>query len=159
MGHATPESRLEAAGFRLPGAPKPKGTYAPYCTARIGESQFISVSGQTCRVDGVAWAGICTRETGLDVPRDAARIAILNSLAALRDACGGNLQAVAQVTRLRGFVRSTDDFGSHTAVLDAASELLRIAFPDHRLPARSAIGVNSLPDGAWVEIELDAVVR
>jgi len=44
-------------------------------------------------------------------------------------------------------------------VLDAASDVLSIAFPQHALPARSALGVASLPDGVWVELEIDAVVE
>ncbi len=33
-----------------------------------------------------------------------------------------------------------------------------MAFPHLALPARSALGVASLPDGVWVALEVDAVV-
>ncbi|MES2186710.1 MAG: RidA family protein [Pseudomonadota bacterium] len=118
---------------------------------------LITVSGQTCRIDGVALAGTCAPGESLEPARAAARVAMRNALAAVAAACGGALPARLHVLRLRGFIRATPDFGAHTAVLDAASELLRSAWPDAPLPARTAVGVSSLPDGAFIEIELDAL--
>lgn len=119
---------------------------------------WVAVSGQTSRIDGQALAGICESDADLQPARRAATVAMLNTLAALRTACGGELARVQHVVRLRGFVRSAPGFGAHPRVLDAASDVLAIAFPQHALPARSAIGVGSLPDGVWVELEVDAVV-
>jgi enamine deaminase RidA (YjgF/YER057c/UK114 family) len=154
---ASPEELLAATGFMLPAAPGPRGHYAPFCIRPLGTQRLVCVSGQTCRVDGHAIAGICDADGEIEQARHAARIAMLNVLAALRAACGGELSRVAQVMRVRGFIRSTQDFGRHTAVLDAASELLRMAFPLQPLPARTVVGASSLPDEAWIEIELDAV--
>jgi enamine deaminase RidA (YjgF/YER057c/UK114 family) len=84
---------------------------------------------------------------------------MLNTLAALNLACEGQLGQVMHLVRLRGFIRSDESFTAHTAVLDAASEILAIAFPDLPLPARTAVGVSSLPDKAWVELELDVHIK
>ncbi|MNL05880.1 Endoribonuclease L-PSP [compost metagenome] len=103
-------------------------------------------------------AGQCQSEADVEPARRAAEVSMLNALAALRVAADGELSRVIQIVRLRGFIRAAPDFTHHPAVLDAASAVLRTAFPDQALPARSALGVTSLPDGAWTEIEIDAVV-
>lgn len=159
MSATTPEQRLRAAGHQLPVPPQPRGLYAPFYleTKRAG-GRLLTVSGQTCRVDGVAISGTCFPGMALEPACAAAKIAMLNLLAAVASACDGTLPHRLDVSRLRGFIRSTADFTAHTAVLDAASAVLSIAWPEAARPARTAVGVASLPDGAWVEIELDAVV-
>jgi enamine deaminase RidA (YjgF/YER057c/UK114 family) len=157
---ASPEARLLAAGLALPAAPQPRGHYAPICCSPpLGALRMVMVSGQTCRVDGRALAGLCDAGSDLEAPRHAARVAMLNCIAALRAACDGELSRVQQVLRVRGFVRAAGAFTEHTAVLDAASELLAIAFPEQPLPARTAVGASSLPGGAWIEIEMDALMH
>ncbi|MEM5430810.1 RidA family protein [Cupriavidus oxalaticus] len=152
MSATTPEARLAAAGLVLPNAPVPRGSYAPACLI----DGRISISGQTPRRDGIAMAGCCATEADIPAACLAAEVAMLNALAALRAAAGGELAAVRQVTRLRGFVRAHGDFTRHSLVVDSASALLALAFPNQALPARTAVGVASLPDRAWIEIELEA---
>ena len=156
--HTTPAERLATAGLVLPLAPQPRGSYAPCHVHEVAGQCWVAVSGQTSRISGQALAGICESDADLQPARHAATVAMLNTLAALRSACGGELARVQHVMRLRGFVRSATGFGAHPRVLDAASDVLAIAFPQHALPARSALGVASLPDGVWVELEIDAVV-
>ena len=159
MSASTPEQRLSMAGHRLPSAPEPRGHYAPFHLWQLQDGCIrLAVSGQTCRVEGVAVVGTCTPGASLEPARAAARIAMLNVLAAVAAACGGALPARLDTCRLRGFLRSTPDFVKHSAVLDAASELLQTAWPDAPRPARTVVGVASLPDGAFIEIELDAVL-
>lgn len=145
--HTTPEERLATAGLVLPLAPQPRGSYAPCHVHEAAGQHWVAVSGQTSRIDGQALAGICEEGRDMAPARHAATVAMLNTLAALRTACGGELARVRHVVRLRGFVRSAPGFGAHPRVLDAASHVLAIAFPHLALPARSAIGVGSLPDG------------
>lgn len=152
-----PEERLAAAGLVLPPAPQPRGSYAP-CHVHAIAGQHWWPSAARPAVSMASHWRACAWQTAIWSPRHAARVAMLNALSALRTACGGELARVQQVVRLRGFVRSAPGFGAHPRVLDAASEVLALAFPLHALPARSAIGVSSLPDGVWVELELDAVL-
>ncbi|WP_232834400.1 RidA family protein [Rhodoferax ferrireducens] len=152
------EEFLVQHGLELPPAPHARGAYAPFCEVALGTKHVVFVSGQTCRIGGKALQGISEGVENLEEARNAARVAMLNCLAALRMAAGGVLSPSCQVVRLRGFIRSGSNFTGHTAVLDAASELLQIVFPGHPLPARTAVGVSSLPDSAWIEIELDAVI-
>lgn len=155
---ATPEARLAAAGLPLPASPMPRGAYAPWHAVSLGDAVMVHVSGQTCRVNGVAMQGVCKGPEDVPPAREAAQIAMLNCLAALRGAAG-ELADVLRLVRVRGFIRTEGSFESHPSVLDAATELLQMAFPSLPLPARSAVGVTSLPDNAWIEIELEALVR
>lgn len=155
---SSPEQRLAAAQFDLPVPPTPRGRYAPACAITPVNLQWVSVAGQVCRRDGVAMAGECRNDNDIAPAQRAAEVAMGNALAALRQACHGQLDRVVQIVRLRGYIRSAPTFMRHAAVLDAASDVLRLAFPDHALPARTAIGVSSLPDQAWIEIEIDAFV-
>ena len=43
-------------------------------------------------------------------------------------------------------------------VLDGASRVLEAAFPAMPRPARSAVGVTSLPGRAWAEVEIIALL-
>ncbi|MGO4303403.1 RidA family protein [Cupriavidus sp. RAF12] len=158
MTKETPEQRLAAAQFALPPAPTPRGDYAPYCAITPGGLQWVSVAGQVSRQDGVPMSGQCRTDDDIAPAGRAAEVAMRNALAALQAACGGHLDRVAQIVRLRGFIRAAPEFTRHAAVLDAASAVLRTAFPTQPLPARSALGVSSLPDQTWIEIEIDALV-
>ena len=154
--------RLSAAGLALPDSPKPQALYAPWALHPLGPDgglKLLVLSGQTCRRDGEPMVGICRTESDVVIAQQAAKVAALNALALLHAACEGRMERVQRIMRLRGFVASTADFTRHSAVLDGASQVLQLAFPDLPLPARTAVGVSSLPSGCWVEVELEAVVR
>lgn len=76
----------------------------------------------------------------------------------MREACGGNLDRVRTVLQLRGYLRSEAEFEDHSAVLDGASAVLEAAFPHMPRPARTAVGVTSLPGRSWAEIEISALL-
>jgi enamine deaminase RidA (YjgF/YER057c/UK114 family) len=63
------------------------------------------------------------------------------------------------MVRLGAFVASDDGFTQQPQVANGASELLGALFGDAGRHARAAVGVNTLPLGAAVEIELIAEVR
>lgn len=156
----TPQARLAQAGHLLPECPQARGLYAPFHRSTIGAGiELVAISGQTARDGTRVIAGICAPGESLEPAKAAARLAMLRALAALAAAFGGQLPLQMHVMRLRGYVRSTPGFEEHTAVLDAASDVLRTAWPDAPLPARTAIGVSSLPGGSYVELELEALHR
>ncbi|AVJ27767.1 RidA family protein [Achromobacter spanius] len=154
----TAESRLIAAGWRLPAAPVPRGAYAPYHLAVVTGATLVCVSGQASRRDGTPIVGICGHGADMDAARAACAQAALSALSALRQACGGNLDRVRAVLQLRGYLRSEAEFEDHSAVLDGASQVLETAFPHMPRPARSAVGVTSLPGRSWAEIEISALL-
>ncbi|MEM6357302.1 MAG: RidA family protein, partial [Pseudomonadota bacterium] len=65
----------------------------------------------------------------------------------------GDLDAIARVVKLVGFVNSAADFQQQHLVVNGASELMQSAFGDKGKHARSAVGVAALPMGAIVEVE------
>lgn len=147
-----PIERLAERSIDLGEPLAPKGSY-------VGVRVFDRtawVSGCTGRSpEHGPLAGVVGGTLTLQQARDEAERAAVNLLTAVEHAVG--LDAVAAVLHLRGFVRATDDFADHPAVLDAASALLVDTFgPERGVHARTAIGVNSLPGNA--SVELDAVI-
>ncbi len=144
--------RLAAARIDLPAAPPPAGVYGR--ASRAGGT--IHVSGQVPWSEGRLLArGQVGVSVGLETAVVCARQCALNALAAVAATFGpGVLDDVVAVTQVRVFIAAGPDFVDHVQVADGATDLLRTVLPDAGLPARSAVGVTSLPLGAPVEIEL-----
>ena len=90
---------------------------------------------------------------------EAARLCAINGLAVLKDACGGDLDRVARIVRIGVFVQSAEGFADQPKVANGASELLVQVFGDSGRHARAAVGTNSLPLNAAVEVELLAELK
>jgi enamine deaminase RidA (YjgF/YER057c/UK114 family) len=93
---------------------------------------------------------------GLVAPEKAAELAqlcALNAIAAVKSVVG-DLDKVAQVVKVVGFVASDPSFTGQPGVINGASELLGKAFGDAGVHARSAVGVAVLPLDAPVEVEI-----
>ena len=82
---------------------------------------------------------------------------MLQALALLKAELG-DLGRVSRILKVTGFVASAPGFTQQPQVIDAASDLLVVAFGDAGRHARSAVGVAELPRGVPVEIELVAAV-
>jgi enamine deaminase RidA (YjgF/YER057c/UK114 family) len=144
-----PWENIRALGLSLPTPPEPKGWYVPV----VRSDRLVFVSGQLPMRDGVvAVTGCVGRDVSLDDARAAARLCVLNILAAL-EASGIHLAMVDRVVKLTGYVQSAPDFHDQPGVLNAASELLTEIFGDAGRHARAAVGVSALPLNAAVEIE------
>jgi enamine deaminase RidA (YjgF/YER057c/UK114 family) len=149
MKPVEPLKTLQSLGLELPTSPKPQGWYGP--VARSGDLVFVS--GQLPMRDGVvAVTGRVGDRVTLEAARDAARLCLLNILAAL-EGNGIPLSSIRRVVKLTGFVQSHEDFHDQPKVLNAASELLTEIFGDAGKHARAAVGVSALPLDATVEIE------
>jgi enamine deaminase RidA (YjgF/YER057c/UK114 family) len=143
-----PERRLAELGLELPALRPRAGLYEGWVLA--GDLLFLSGQG----ADG--WVGRLGADVTVEQGRKAARDCALNLLAQARDALG-DLDQVAQVVKLVGFVACTPGFTAVPAVVDGASALLVELFGQRGRHARSAVGVAALPLGFAVELEL--VVR
>ena len=89
----------------------------------------------------------------VEAGQDAARLCLINVLAQLKAACGGDLDRVTQVLRLGGFIAAGPEFTAHPQVMNGASDLAVQVFGDRGRHARSTVGVPSLPADAAVEVE------
>jgi enamine deaminase RidA (YjgF/YER057c/UK114 family) len=152
---ATPAQRLASLGITLPAVPAGIANYVP--AVRSGNLVFLA--GQVARApDGRIIAGRVGREYNEAEAAGAARICALQLLAALQAEIG-DLAKVKRIVRVGGFVNCTDDFTAQPKVVNGASDLLVAVFGEAGKHARAAVGVNSLPGGAPVEIELVAEVE
>ncbi len=143
-------ARLAELGLTLPPAQPPVATYVPY----VVTGNLVVVSGQLPMLSGkLAWAGKLGAAVSDADGVAAARQCLLNVLAHLSAACEGNLDRVARVVRLGGFIACTPDFTRHPAVMNGASDLAVEIFGDAGRHARATVGVPSLPLDAPVEIE------
>ena len=144
------EERLRRAGRELPEPPSALALYRP--AMRLGRQ--VLVSGQVAMRGGaIVHPGRLGDERTIEEGREAAQVAALNALAAVRG-LRGSLEGL-RVVRLAGYVASVPEFDRHPAVIDAASELLREAFGEEAgTGVRAAIGVASLPLRSPVELEL-----
>jgi enamine deaminase RidA (YjgF/YER057c/UK114 family) len=66
----------------------------------------------------------------------------------------GDLDRIVSVERLHGFVRSAPTFIAQPEVIDGASDLLVELLGPAGRHARTATGVNQLPFGAAVQLDL-----
>lgn len=147
---------LKALGITLPPAPKPVAAYIPF----VRSGSLIFVSGQLPMRDGALLAtGQCPSPVPMEKAQEAARQCVLNGLAVVADALGGSLDRVERIVRLGVFVSSADGFTEQPKVANGASELLQQVFGERGRHARAAVGVNALPLGACVEVEMTVEVR
>jgi len=80
------------------------------------------------------------------------RACAINLLAQLKAALG-DLDKVARVVRLGGFINSASGFTEGPKVMNGASDLMVEVFGDRGRHARTTVGVSALPADAAVEVE------
>ena len=153
-----PIDRLRELGYELPPAPPPMASYVPTRLVPLGDGRsLLYVAGQVPIRDGQLLTGRVPDEVPVEQAQDAARVCALNILAQIEASAG--LENVDQIAQLIGFVRSTDDFGDHPTVVNAASDLLVEVLGEAGRHTRAAVGANALPRGVTVEIAAVVVVR
>lgn len=144
------EDRIAELGLTLPDVVPPLAAYQP--AVRTGN--YVYTSGQLPLVDGKL---PITGKVGAEVtPEEAKELAArcaLNALAAVKSVTG-DLDRVARVVKVVGFVASAPDFTGQPGVINGASELLGEILGEKGVHARSAVGVAVLPLDAPVEVEV-----
>jgi enamine deaminase RidA (YjgF/YER057c/UK114 family) len=149
------ETRLAELGLDLPPLPKPGGNYAPGVLS--GSQLHLSGAiGTACR-DG-KWslpiAGKLGAEVSVEQGRESARYCVLNHLAAAK-AVIGDLDRIARVVKLTGYVNAAPGFTKAPLVLDGASDLLVAVFGSPAgLHARVAAYQHEMSFNAPLETEL-----
>lgn len=145
------EARLAELGIELPEPQLPR--VAKILPALIVE-RTLYVSGQVTTWNGeLRYIGKVGREFDLEEGRAAARLSALNVLAQAKRALGGDLDRVARVVNLRGYVNAMPDFVDIPAVVNGASELMIDLFGDAGRHTRTAVGVAVMPFDVAIEVE------
>jgi len=144
------EARLRELGLTLPEPAGPAAVYVPF---RVSGNQ-VFIAGNIPPLDlDIPTAGKVGADLTPEQGYAAARLAALRVIAQLKVACNGDLDRVVQALQIRGFVSCSADFTGQSGVVNGASDLFRDVFGEAGLAARAALGTNSLPLNAAVEIE------
>ena len=145
----TPEKQLEELGLTLPPPPAPGGNYLS--SKQIGPLVYLAgvISTNT--------SGVMTGTVGQDRTvadgYTAARACALTQLAVLKRDLG-NLDSIAEIVSVNGYVNAVAGFEDSPAVINGASDLLVQIFGEAGKHVRAAVGVSALPRNAIVEIQM-----
>ncbi|MGK5533518.1 RidA family protein [Streptomyces sp. URMC 129] len=144
------EARLSELGLTLPAVAPPAGSYVP----ALRSGPYVFTAGQVPLVDGkLPLTGKVGAEVTPEQAAEMARICVLNALAAVKSVAG-DLDRIARVVKVVGFVASVPEFTGQPQVINGASDLLAAVLGERGRHARSAVGVAALPLDAPVEIEI-----
>jgi enamine deaminase RidA (YjgF/YER057c/UK114 family) len=144
------EDKLAEIGLTLPATATPAGAYVP----AVRSGKYVYTAGQVPLVEGtLPLTGKVGGEVTPEEAKELARTAALNALAAVKSVAG-DLDRVARVVKVTGFVASAPDFTGQPGVINGASELLGEVLGEKGVHARSAVGVAVLPMDAPVEVEV-----
>ncbi|MBI4443012.1 MAG: RidA family protein [Acidobacteria bacterium] len=149
----TIEEKLRAMGLELPEPPKPVASYVQCVRA----DNLVFVSGQVPRVKGeLPYRGKVGVELSIEQGQQAARACALNGLSVLKQEIK-DLARLRRVVKLTVFVASANGFQEQPKVADGASQLLAELLGEKGQHARATVGVNELPLG--VAVEMDMIVE
>jgi enamine deaminase RidA (YjgF/YER057c/UK114 family) len=146
----TIEKKLADLGLTLPSPRSPVANYVPF----VLSGKLLTVSGQICfGADGkVVAAGQLGGGVSVEDGQKAARASAINLLAQVKAALG-DLDRVARVVRLGGFINSAPGFTDGPKVMNGASDLMVEVFGDKGRHARTTVGVSALPADAAIEVD------
>ncbi|MDM1046214.1 NAD(P)H-dependent oxidoreductase [Myroides sp. 1354] len=140
---------LKDKNIELPQLPKPVGNYELY--VRTGNLVFIN---QVALKDGKIFN---PGKLGVDVNeeqvKEATKVTMLNVLAILRDAVGGDLNKVQRCVQLIGAFNTVDTYTQHAVLMNPASDLVVEVLGEKGKHTRNTGGASSLPLGSSVSIQ------
>ena len=144
------EQKLKEMGLVLP---QPSTPIANFVTSvRTGNLLFISGHGPF--QDGrTKTSGRVGGDLSMEEGRQVAENVALNCLATIKAAIG-DWHRVRRFVKVLGMVNCTEDFKDQPKVINGCSDLLVRLFGDSGKHARSAVGMQSLPNNIPVEIEM-----
>jgi len=132
--------RFRKLGLQLPAASSPAANYTNFVIS--GHLLFVAGKGPL-GTDGPPPKGKLGREFSTAQGYEFARRAGLDVLAVVVQALG-DLDRVARVVKLQGFVNATPEFDEHPQVLDGCSDLMVEVFGPRGVHARSVFGATSV---------------
>ncbi len=149
-GAPDPEAKLKELGIVLaaPGAP-----IANYVNAvQTGNLLFLAGKGPLPQ-DGKEVVGRLGKDMTIEQGYQAARSTAIAHLAVLKKELG-DLKRVKRIVKVLGMVNSDPAFTQQPAVVNGYSDLMVAVFGEKGKHARSAVGMNTLPGGIPVEVEV-----
>lgn len=151
------DARLSELGIELPSPPAPRA--ARILMAKIA-GDFLFVSGQLPSWNGeLRYVGKVGKEFDLAQTQAAGRLSALNVLAQARGALGGDLDRIAEVVGLRGYVNTTPEFFEIAQAVNGASDLMVEVFGTAGAHTRTALGVAMMPYNAVIEVDAQFLLK
>ncbi|MBM3506501.1 MAG: RidA family protein [Alphaproteobacteria bacterium] len=144
------DARLRELGVTLPPPAKAVANYVPF----VHSGATVYIAGQLPTEAGtLKYAGKVGAAVSVEDAKRAARLCAINILSQVKAAADGDLDRVRRCIKLGGFVNAVTGFKEHPQVLNGASDLMAEVFGEPGRHARFAVGTDSLPLDAVVEID------
>jgi enamine deaminase RidA (YjgF/YER057c/UK114 family) len=150
------EKKLDALGLTLMDLDRAYRANASGArfVSHLAVNNVLYLSGTTPVRDGEPYlTGVVGADLSIEQGYEAARYAVLSSLAAIKYALG-DLDRVQQAIQLIGFVNSAPGFHEQPRVINGATDLLVELYGDRGKPTRAAIGCQGLALDHSVEVVL-----
>ena len=145
-----PSSLLGELGIVLPAPPTPLGAYVESSDA----GNLLFLSGTLPVVNRkLAISGRLGENLSVKDGQEAARIAALNALTVAKEHLG-DLDRLKKLVKLTVLIATTEQFIDHAPVADGASDLFVKIFGPEAGHVRLVYGVQSLPIGAPVIVDV-----
>lgn len=146
----TPEEKIAQMGLTLPSASSPAANYVN--AVRTGNLLYLAGKGPS-GPDGKWITGKLGKDLTIEQGYDAAKSVALAHVAVLKHELG-DLSKVKRIVKVLGMVNTTPDFIDHSKVMNGYSDMMFEIFGEKGKHARSSVGMNSLPFGIAVEVEV-----
>ncbi len=151
------DKRLAELGIELP-QPPISSPLAEYVTVKR-KDDLLFLSGVWPSSNGSLWIkGRLVSDLKHETGYEAARIAGLNALSLIREALG-SLDEVDEILKVVGYIASDDDFYDQHMILNGASHLFKDVFGDRGSHVCTPVGVNVLPFGVPVMLDIVVAVK
>ncbi len=148
------ESTLNELGIVIPDIQPPIANYVP--AKRTGN--LIFTAGQVSSLGDKIIKGKLGREIDIETGKAAARICVINCLAAVRNLLG-SLNGVKEIVAVHGLINSVPEFTGQAEVMNGASDFMVQVFGENGRHTRTAVGVASLPFdfsvSIYIVVEID----
>ncbi len=156
------EAKIKAMRLSLPPPIKtPPGVEFPFVMVRVNGKR-ATISGHGPQVEDGSLSPIKGKlgaEVSIEDGYHTAKLTALSILGSLKREIG-NLDRVANWSRVFGMVACTPDFAKQPAVINGFSDLiLELYGPERGAHSRSAVGMAALPFGIPVEIEAELELK
>lgn len=144
------DKKLKELNIQLIPPSQPIANYVK--AVRTGNLLYLAGHGPS-RADGSLIMGKLGKDMTIEQGYEAARQTAISLISTLKAELG-NLNKVKRIVKVLGMVNCTPEFGDQPKVVNGCSDLLVAVFGDKGKHARSAVGMNALPVGMAVEIEI-----
>lgn len=144
------DKKIQELGIELIAPTKPIANYVK--AVRTGNLLYLSGHGPG-KADGTNITGKLGQNMTVEEGYAAARQSAISLLSTIKAELG-SLNKVKRVVKVLGMVNCTPDFADQSKVINGCSDLLVAVFGENGKHARSAVGMNALPNNIAVEVEI-----